>query len=131
MFIRAVLVWLIILVLAILNGAFRQGLLIPRFGEPVGRVLSPIILAVLVLVAAWILLPWIQPHTQRDAWLVGVLWLVLTLAFEFLAGHYLFGDPWERLLAEYNVARGRFWVLVPITTLLAPIVIQTLRSPAS
>jgi hypothetical protein len=56
---------------------------------------------------------------------------VLTLAFEFLAGHYLFGDPWERLLAEYNVARGRFWVLVPITTLLAPIVIQTLRSPAS
>ena len=59
---------------------------------------------------------------------MGVLWLAVTLAFEFLAGHYLFGDPWERLLAEYNVARGRLWVVVPITTLLAPVLVHTLRA---
>ena len=131
MFIRAVLVWLIILLLAILNGGLRQELLIPRLGEQVGRVLSPIILAVLVLLAAWIFTPWIRPATTRDAWLVGLFWLGLTLAFEFLAGHYLFGDPWERLLAEYNVARGRLWVFVPMTTLIAPVLVRRFRSPST
>jgi hypothetical protein len=45
---------------------------------------------------------------------------VLTLAFEFLAGHYLFGAPWPQLLADYNVLRDRIWVLVLATTALAP-----------
>jgi hypothetical protein len=44
----------------------------------------------------------------------------MTVAFELLAGHYLFGNTWERLLADYNVLRGRIWVLVLITTFLAP-----------
>ena len=129
MFIRAVLAWLTILVLAVLNGALRQGVLIPYLGEATGRALSPIFLAGLVFLTAWLLVPWIEPVTLADAWRVGVLWLGLTLAFEFLAGHYLFGDPWERLLAEYNVARGRLWILVPIATLLAPVLVQRLRSP--
>ena len=130
MLFRTLLAWLVILVLAILNGALREGVLIPRLGEQRGRLLSPILLAVLVFVAAWILVPWIRPLTPRRTWLAGFLWLGLTLAFEFLAGHYLFGDSWERLLAEYNVAQGRLWVLVPITVLFAPVVVQALRSRA-
>lgn len=120
--------WLAILVLAIINGAFRQGLLIPRLGERVGHIISTILLSLLVLVAAWFLIPWVRPLTRRDAWLVGILWVVLTLAFEFLAGHYLFRNPWERLLADYNLARGRIWILVLVTTLLAPVLVQAARS---
>jgi hypothetical protein len=48
------------------------------------------------------------------------LWLGLTLAFEFLAGHYLFRQSWDRLLADYNVARGRIWPLVLVVTAAAP-----------
>jgi hypothetical protein len=57
----------------------------------------------------------------RDAFLVGLLWVVLTVAFEFLAGHYIFGNSWETLLADYNVFRGRVWLLVLLTNLLAPL----------
>ena len=60
---------------------------------------------------------------------IGAGWVVLTLAFEFLAGHYLFANSWERLLADYNVAQGRIWILVLITTLLAPVVVYRLRLP--
>jgi len=52
----------------------------------------------------------------------------LTLAFEFLAGHYLFHNPWSRLLEDYDVARGRIWILVLFTTLLAPRVCASLRT---
>jgi hypothetical protein len=49
--------------------------------------------------------------------------LGLTVGFEFLAGHYLFGNPWRRLLEDYNVVRGRVWMLVLLTTALAPLLI--------
>jgi hypothetical protein len=100
-------------------------------GEQTGRALSPLLLAVLVVVVAWLSVRWIRPLGRRGAWPVGLFWLGLTLAFEFLAGHYLFGDPWERLLAEYNVAQGRLWLLVPVTTLIAPVLAERLRSPAA
>jgi len=129
MLVRAALAWLAILVLAILNGALRQALLIPRLGERAGHILSTILLSTLVVGAAWIFLPWIRPFTARDAWLIGFLWLALTLGFEFLGGHYLFRTPWATLLADYNVTRGRIWVLVLVTTLLAPVLVQVLRRP--
>jgi hypothetical protein len=123
---RAVLGWLAILGLAMLNGAFRQIVLIPRIGDR-AAIASPLLLSALIVVATLVLLPWIGPSTARDAWSVGIVWLGLTLAFEFLAGHYLFGDPWAKLFAEYNVTRGRLWVVVPITSLLAPVVTYALR----
>jgi hypothetical protein len=44
-------------------------------------------------------------------------------AFEFLAGHCLFGNPWSRLLDEdYDVFRARVWVLALLTTAAAPLV---------
>ncbi|HEY3246013.1 MAG TPA: hypothetical protein VGM03_21945 [Phycisphaerae bacterium] len=128
MFFRAALGWFAILVLAIINGAIRQGVLIPRLGERVGHVISTLMLSGLVLVAAWLLTPWIRPVTRGDAWLVGALWVVLTVAFEFLGGHYLFGNTWEKLLADYNLAQGRIWILVLITTLVAPVVALLMRS---
>ena len=128
---RSILAWCAILVLAVINGALRQGFLIPRLGEGAGHIVSTLLLSALVLGATWLLLPWIGATTRGDAWSVGGLWLLLTVAFEFLAGHYLFGTPWEELLADYNVTQGRIWVLVLVTTLLAPALVLHLRQPRS
>ena len=55
----------------------------------------------------------------------SVIWLgILVLAI----GHYLFGDSWDRLLADYNILRGRIWLLVPIVTLVAPLLAQSLHT---
>jgi membrane protease YdiL (CAAX protease family) len=124
---RAPLAWLAILFLAILNGALRQAFLLPALGDRDARIISTLLLCVFVSLAAWRLVPWIRPADGRAAWGIGLLWLLLTLAFEFLAGHYLFGDSWESLLAEYNLVKGRIWMLVLITVLAAPVVVHTLR----
>ena len=127
MVIRTVAAWLAILVLAMLNGALRQALLIRLIGEQAGQVVSTLLLVALIGGAAWVMLPWIRPLTRRDAWLVGVVWLLLTLAFEFLAGHYLFGDSWETLLTAYDITGGRIWILVPVITLVAPVLVHRSR----
>jgi hypothetical protein len=51
---------------------------------------------------------------------VGGVWLGLTLAFEFLGGHFAFGKSWSELFADYDLTRGRIWPLVLIATTLAP-----------
>lgn len=125
---RAFLVWLALVIVAVLNGGLRQLILIPRLGESWGHVLSTLTLSSAIAGVAWFTMPWLQPTLPIGAWKIGVLWLVLTIAFEFLAGHYLFRQPWSVLVADYNLARGRIWVLVLIATLVAPVIALRLRN---
>ncbi len=121
MFLRSFFVWFVLLVLAVLNGTFRQAVLLPRFGDGPAHALSTVLLCILIFTVSWFSVDYLRVETTREAWLVGLLWLGLTVAFEFMAGHYLFGNPWPKLLADYNLARGRIWVLVLLTDLLAPL----------
>jgi hypothetical protein len=127
MILRTVLIWFGLLILAILNGGFREAVLLPRLGRGLAQAVSTVMLSLLILALGWIAMPWIGPRTLQDAWTIGVLWVLLTLAFEFLAGHFFFGKPWEELLADYNLFAGRIWVMVLIVTLMTPIVAFTKR----
>jgi len=117
---RVVAVWLGMMVLAIANGGLRELLISPRLGIKVAHVASTILLCAVIVFITWISMGWIGIHHVADTWKVGVLWVMLTLGFEFLAGHFLFGHSWAKLAADYNLLRGRIWVLVPIVTLFAP-----------
>lgn len=117
---RRVAVWMLMLVTAVFNGGIRQAWIVPYTGETAGRALSTAMLCAAILAWCWLTIRWLRPATARDAWSIGGLWVALTLAFEFLAGHYVFGTPWRQLLADYDIASGRIWVLVLITTGLAP-----------
>jgi len=117
---RALVVWFGLLVLAIANAGVREALITPSMGASAGHVISTITLCAAILLLSWLTIGWIRPRWSGDAWAIGGLWFGLTVAFEFLAGHYLFGNPWSRLLEDYNVFRGRVWVLVLLTTALAP-----------
>ena len=118
---RAIVVWFGVLALAVLNGAAREAWLIPQFGETAGRAISTLALCVLVFVVTWLTIGWIHPTTAGEALRVGALWLVLTLAFEFMVGHYGFGQDWSVLLEDYDLSRGRIWVLVLVVVLGGPL----------
>lgn len=117
---RALIIWCALLGLAIANGAVREVLIIPRTADATGHAISTGMLCVLILLLSWASIGWIHPISPGGAWAIGGVWLGLTLAFEFLAGHYLFGNPWSRLLEDYNILRGRIWVMVLVTTVVAP-----------
>ena len=120
MLVRAGTIWLVILVLASLNGAVRDLVVAPRIGDTAARAISTLILCGLVLLVTWLSIRWVGPRSGRQALAIGLFWLVLTLAFEVGAGR-LSGKAWSVVLADYDVLRGRIWVLVPIVTCLAPV----------
>ena len=116
------------LVAAIANGAFRESWLIPRTGVQTGHQVSTVMLAAAILLLALATISWIGVTNSRQALLIGAGWVGLTLAFEFLAGHYAFGKPWSELLADYDVLHGRIWILALIATGLAPLIATSLRA---
>lgn len=121
MLFRALVIWCVLLAAAVANGALRVSLLIPRIGDVRGHLVSTMTLSLAIAAIAWLTIRWIAPANHRDAAIVGISWLALTVAFEFVAGHFVFGAAWHQLLADYNVFAGRIWILIPLTTAFAPL----------
>lgn len=124
---KALLFWFVLMVLAIGNGTVRSTFIILHTGLTAGLAISTVLLCALVLGATWVGIRWLGPSDARQAWIIGLLWLAMTLAFEFGVGHYLFMKPWSELLFDYNIAQGRIWLLVPIVTTIAPWLMAKVR----
>ncbi|MCB0834795.1 MAG: hypothetical protein KDC45_15100 [Bacteroidetes bacterium] len=125
MILRSVFTWIILLLLAIANGSLRTFVIAPQVGDLRGHQISTVLLCSLIGTLSWLTISWIKPSRAGHAWLVGGLWVLLTLAFEFLAGHYLFGNSWEKLLFDYQLFSGRIWILALITTFVSPYIAAT------
>jgi ABC-type multidrug transport system permease subunit len=125
--VRILAIWLLMMVLAIGNGGFREGFLNPKLGAATAHLVSTGILVLLILLVCWSSLGFMEVETASAALRTGAIWMALTLGFEFLGGHYVFGNPWSKILADYNLLAGRIWVFVPIATLLGPWLALSLR----
>ena len=124
---KAVAVWLAILVCAVLNGALREGLL-RRLGKPVAPMLSGArALSIVILAIAWFAVPWFGRMAASRFVSVGVLWLLLTLAFEFTFGRLVQNQSWAQLFQAYTFKDGNIWPLVLVVTALAPVLVARIR----
>lgn len=123
---KALAIWFAILVLAVTNGLFREAVLLPRLGTPAGLIFSGVLLGVLIVTAAYIALPWLGLDQVRALLMVGLGWLILTLAFEFSFGLWQ-GKPWSEILEAYTFKNGNLWPLILLVTALAPYLAAKLR----
>lgn len=124
---RAIAIWLVILVCAFVNGALREWLLIPSLDPIAGMVLSGLLLSAVVLIVALLTIRWIGPVNDLQALATGALWLAGTLVFEFGFGLGVQHQPLQQVLAAYTFAGGNLWPLVLLVTLLAPFISRRLR----
>ena len=102
---RAVLVWMLIMLAESGHGAIRQVFIAPVIGDLPARQLGVLIGCGIIFAIAWLTARWMGARTRRAQWQTGVLWVVLTLAFEMILGRAL-GLGWSRILSDYNLARG-------------------------
>ena len=117
---KSLLAWLVILCFAVANGALREAVLIPSLGERSGLILSGVLLSCLVALVAYVLVRRKQGIAGSQGLYIGILWLCLTLTFEFSFGRYIQHKPWAELLSAYSFKGGNLWPVVLLTTLLAP-----------
>jgi hypothetical protein len=113
--------WFLFMILAIINAGIRNSVYKPVIGDLHAHQLSTIIFIVLILVVTYLVLRFSNIQlSDKDAFILGSIWLLLTICFEFLAGHFVFGNSLEKLVADYNILKGRIWSFVLITIFFAP-----------
>ena len=127
MSLRSLAIWSLMLLLAFANGLLREAILIPPLGEETGHAVSTLTLCLGILAIVYFAIRWVRPRQTRDSVIIGIGWLFLTLTFEFGFG-LLAGRSLDDLFADYDVASGRIWVLVPLTTLAAPALMARIRN---
>lgn len=114
--------WILMAVMAALNGGFREIVLIPRVGDYPGHLASTGLLITGILLVSFIFFSLTSvSYDPVELVLVCFFWTVLAVGFEFLVGN-LEGTPLSVTLGQNNVLAGEVWIAVPITLLFSPIV---------
>jgi len=113
--------------MAIANGIFRDAALVSSLGQKRARTVSGLSLSVVILAWTILTIPWIPlPGLMQYAG-VGLLWLALTVAFEFLFGRVVAKKSWEELLRAYRFENGDIWPLVLMAVTVSPVAAAALR----
>lgn len=112
--------WLVMLLVAVTNGAVRDFTYGQQMGEFTAHQLSTVSGVVLLGIVIRAFVRRYPPASGRAAIALGLFWMALTMAFEFLFFHYVGGRSWAELLANYNVFEGRVWVVVLAWVAIAP-----------
>ncbi len=128
MIVKYAVAWLLMPIIGIINGTIRQYAYSNALGELRAHQVSTVTGIFLFGLYIWALtLTW-KIRSSAEAIAIGLIWLTLTIAFEFLFGHYVMKHPWSRLLHDYNLFEGRLWVLVLLWVTLAPYVFHKLSN---
>jgi hypothetical protein len=123
-YLQALGIWIVMLIFAIINATLRNEVYGPKVTELLAHQISTIIyIAGIILVMVLFFSRTTAPYAPKDLIVIGILWMVLTVIFEFGFGHYVIGHTWLRLLHDYNIFEGRIWSLVLITELIGPYII--------
>lgn len=123
---RAIAVWLLILGVESINGTIRQLFIAPVIGDKLARQIGVFIGSGLILLISWLTVRWLGVKTQNEQLMVGALWAILIVIFETGLGALL-GYTRERLLADYNLARGGLMGFGLLFLLFAPMLGAKLR----
>lgn len=126
-FLKALLAWLVLVCIAIANALLRERLMAPSLGPALALPLSGLSLSAFIFLFALATVPLIGKSSSQVYLAIGLFWLLLTLAFEFLFGHYVAGKSWAEIAQVFNLARGDLFILVLITSAIVPWLAAKLR----
>ncbi|MEM3403625.1 MAG: hypothetical protein QXJ17_03665 [Nitrososphaeria archaeon] len=100
----------------------------PRWGELVAHQIGMSARIIYIFVFAYFLLRSVRQYDAKDLVHVGILWLGLTLIFEW-EGSLAIGRPVEEILIGWNILAGYIWPYVLTAYLLSNLIVGTTLHP--
>ncbi|MFH1801940.1 MAG: hypothetical protein ABH864_00645 [archaeon] len=114
-------VWVLFVILAIINGLVRDKYYSDSLSELSKYQVSSVVLVFVLLIVMYLFFrKFGAAYSNGDLWKIGFMWLVLTVAFEFVFGHYIVGHELGGAFVDYNIFAGRLQLLVLFFTLIGP-----------
>ncbi len=127
LFLKTSIIWVIIALLAILNGIFRESVLVSNLGQSMAIPVSGITLSMIVFIITYVSLPLLGKHHALTYFFVGLQWVFMTLIFEFLFGHYVIGKPWSSIFQVFDIMKGDLFVIVLMVSLFSPLLVAKIK----
>lgn len=126
---QAMVSWVLFMTAAFIEGIFRSLFLEPRLPGIATEILGIVVVLTTAVLIAYVFIKntWL-PHSERDLLLIGLLWVVFTVGFEFLFFHYAIGLSWNELLENYNVPQGHLYPIGLLMLLFTPFAVHRFRS---
>lgn len=122
------LAWFVMLLFSVANGALRDLTYGRHLSELAAQQCSTVSGIVMLAGLIWFFMRLRPPSSGRAAMALGLFWMGLTVAFEFLFFHYVGGHAWAELLGNYDVSRGRWWVFELLWLAVAPYLVYRLQA---
>lgn len=119
---KYILSWFGMMIIAIMNGTARDFIYGPLISDTAAHQVSTIILILLFAIYFYILTKKWPISSSHQAWLIGTIWLAMTLLFETVMGLFISGLTWKEILRYYNFFEGNLWILIPLWTFAGPYV---------
>ncbi len=112
---------------AILNGLFREKILIPGIGASKALFLSGIFLSLFIITIVAVSIGIFGKLRVKEYFMIGGFWVILTLVFEIVLGVVIRARPFEEIIKLFNICTGNLFLLVILTTFFSPWVTAKLR----
>lgn len=111
--------WLAMFLGAILNGMVRENLLNYHLSENAALPISGLLLSSIIFGISYIAVRYIPKSSVTTYLGIGLVWVLLTLSFEYGLGYYVLGKSWSEINEIFDVASGNLFTLVLLVTLLS------------
>ncbi|XHX78678.1 MAG: hypothetical protein RBJ76_01735 [Stenomitos frigidus ULC029] len=123
MIVRYILAWMPMVLIGIFNGIIRESTYGKQLSELRSHQLSTVTGIVFFGFYIGLLIHFWGFASPEQALTVGLIWVALTVVFEFIFGHFVAGQTWSQLLGDYNLFAGRLWGVLLLWLALAPLVL--------
>lgn len=123
--IRALLTWILFIPIAILNGILRNDVYQQYTGELLGHQISTITGSIAFVALVYLMMGKLVKDLEGKhlIW-IGLVWIAMTICFEFPFGHYVIGHSWQKLFHDYNILEGRIWILFLLVCACSPLIVK-------
>lgn len=126
---RATIIWLVYLPLAIANYTVTEKYIRPDVDELTTHQVSVLVAIILFLVLS--ATTWktsLLQAVQLRLFVAGLYIAVLTAAFRLVFGHFVQDISWEMLLNDYNLSEGRMWPIFLLVIIFSPALVKLIRT---
>jgi len=127
LFLKAALIWVLIVFAEIGNGIFRMKFLTKPLGDHRARQLSTVTGCVNILLISLVSVGWLEIRSPGYLLAIGLAWTIAMLTFEIWLGRQVMKAPWERIFADFDLRKGNLLALGMLFLSLAPLLAGYLR----
>ncbi|MFM9904588.1 MAG: hypothetical protein ACKVQJ_08470 [Pyrinomonadaceae bacterium] len=126
MIIRALSIWILLILVETLHGILRGLLLVPLVGPIRANQIGVAVGSLLILVISILTIKWIGATRTSALLTIGIVWVLLTLAFEVGLGYAVGG--WDRVSMDYDPRQAGLMPLGLLSMMLSPLIARRIRN---